>query len=113
MEKETRSLLGWEEKLERISVIDGRIRKLKDQVKDFEKLKAPLEKDMKKALEDFDQGVAQGYIVSYNRATTHRFDSKALQAERCPAASSSSIRRKARRLMNSIFNQKKLKERRV
>lgn len=56
MEKETRSLLGWEEKLERISVIDGRIRKLKDQVKDFEKLKAPLEKDMKKALEDFDQG---------------------------------------------------------
>lgn len=81
MEKETRSLLGWEEKLERISAIDSRIRKLKDQVKDLEKLKAPLEKDVKKALEDFDQGVAQGYIVSYNRATTHRFDSKALQAD--------------------------------
>lgn len=78
---ETVSLLGLEELLEEIAVNDEKIKGLKERIKQLEKVKAPLEKVLKEKLEDADRGVAHGFVVSYPRSITHRFDSKALEKE--------------------------------
>lgn len=78
---ETISLLGLEELLEEIAVNDDAIKQLKERIKQLEKVKAPLEKVLKEKLENADQGVANGFVVSYPRSFTHRFDSKALEKD--------------------------------
>lgn len=79
--KQTISLLGFEKILEEIALNDEEIKSLKERIKLLEKSKAPLEKALKEKLEEADQGVADGFLVSYPRSITHRFDSKALEKE--------------------------------
>ena len=78
---ETVSLLGLEEAMEQIAIRDEEIKCLKARIKKLEKVKEPLEELLKKRLEKADRGVADGFVVSYPRSTTHRFDSKALEKE--------------------------------
>lgn len=78
---ETVSLLGLEEAMEQIAIRDEEIKCLKARIKKLEKVKEPLEELLKKRLDKADQGVADGFVVSYPRSITHRFDSKALEKD--------------------------------
>lgn len=78
---ETTNLIGLEDTVSNVYLIDQKIAALKDQIKELEKRKKGAEELLKDRLKDADIGILEGWSVEYKRTSCHSLNQARLKEE--------------------------------
>ncbi len=78
---ETTNLIGLEDTVSNVYLIDQKIAALKAQIKELEKRKKSSEDFLKDRLKDADIGILEGWSVEYKRTPCHSLNQRRLKEE--------------------------------
>ncbi len=78
---ETTNLIGLEDTVSSVFLIDQKIDALKTQIKELEKRKKSSEDFLKERLKDADIGILEGWSVEYKRTPCHSLNQARLKEE--------------------------------